>query len=53
MALVTPSLSNHAVGTDQTIAVNEGTDGTLDSINLFWSGIPNIEVSDFGFSVLA
>jgi hypothetical protein len=53
MSLASPSLANHAAGTNQTIAVDEGTDGTLDSLNLFWSGFPNLEISDFGFSVLS
>lgn len=46
-ALTTPAITNHSLRTAQTIAVNEGTDGTLDHVCIAWdrSG-PVIEISD-------
>lgn len=41
------TLSNHAWGTAQTLAVDEGADGALNAVNLAWDrAIPQIEISD-------
>ena len=45
---------NMVHGTDQTVAVNEGTDGTLDSLCVYWNQTAvSMEICDHGFAVLA
>lgn len=42
-----PSLTNHAFVGPQTLAVNEGVDGTLDAVSVYWSlTTSSMEISD-------
>ena len=54
MEVASPVLTNHATSAAQTIAVNEGTDGVLDSINFSWNRTtPFIEICDIAVARLA
>ena len=50
-----PSVAGHTFsGSPQTLAVNEGTDGTLDAVNLAWNVIsPTIEICEIAVVRLA
>lgn len=52
--LATPSLTNHALSTAQTLAVDESVNGTFDSINFFWDQPTcNFEICDVGVVQMA
>lgn len=53
MVLDTPSLLNYLYAAAQTIAVDEGADGTLDAINIFNELPTEIEILDLGLVILA
>lgn len=54
MEAATPSLTNHAAVASQTIAVNEGTNGTLNAVNLSWSqSTPEVEICDLAIARLS
>jgi len=37
VALTSPSFTNHSAGSAQTLAVNEGSNGTLNAVNVYWN----------------
>lgn len=39
VGLASPSFSSHSFGTPVTLAVNEGANGTLDTMNVFWNRV--------------
>lgn len=41
-----PAFTNHTAGSAQTIAVNEGTDGTLDHVNFWWDNATAMNLAD-------
>lgn len=52
--LDSPSVSQFGKSATQTIAVNEGTDGTLNAVNVYWDRTtPQIEISDLAVVKLA
>ena len=54
MEAVTPAYAHSLYQTGQTVAVDEGTDGTLDTFNFYWgSEFSPIEITILGVSVLA
>jgi hypothetical protein len=54
MEATTPSIVGYSFSAAQTLAVNEGTDGTLDSINISWDHTtPVIEICDIAVARIA
>lgn len=54
MELATPSLTEHTYYGPQTLAVDEGADGTLDAINFSWDRTnPYIEICDIAVAILS
>lgn len=54
MTLVTPAFAGHDYPAGITIAVDEGTDGTLDAINVAWDrSTPFMEFCDIAVAILA
>lgn len=54
MELTTPSLGSYTYTAGQTLAVNEGTDGTLTAANISWDRtFPSIEICDLAVAILS
>lgn len=54
MEQAAPSLTNHAAVSAQTIAVNEGTNGTLNAVNISWGrSTPEVEVCSLAIARFA
>jgi hypothetical protein len=54
MEVASPVLGTYTYTSAQTVAVNEGTDGTLDSINISWDhSTPFIEICDVAVARIA
>lgn len=54
MIAPTPTITNHATGAAASLAVNEAVDGTLDTVQVYWSYATALfEVSDLAVAVLS
>jgi len=52
--LASPSFTGHVAATNATIAANEGTDGALNAVNIYWDRTtPQIEISDIAVARLS